>query len=306
MSDDGTRVRAWYSDHFEVSLPEGHRFPMAKYRALKALALARGAVTEAELEPSVPIAREALLLAHDADYVDACFAGTLDEAAQRRLGFPWSVSLLERSRASAFGTLAAARHALVHGFGSNLAGGTHHAHRGFGSGYCMFNDLAVTAATLLAEGAVERVLVVDLDVHQGDGTAAIFQGDARVTTFSMHGAKNFPFRKQVSSRDVELLDGCTDATYLELLHAHLPELLEASAPDLVLYQAGVDALKTDTLGRLALTHQGLRRRDAFVFEACRARALPVVLTQGGGYSKPIEATLEAHLGTWLEARRVFG
>lgn len=299
-------MRAWYSDHFEVPLPEGHRFPMAKYRALKHLALARGALLEAELEPSVPIGRDELLRVHDADYVDACFAGTLDEAAQRRLGFPWSLALLERSRASAYGTLAAARHALDHGFGSNLAGGTHHAHRGFGSGYCMFNDLAIAAATLLAEGAVRRVLVVDLDVHQGDGTAAIFQGDERVVTFSMHGRKNFPFRKQVSSRDVELEDGCTDATYLSLLHEHVAQMLEASAPDLVLYQAGVDALESDALGRLALTPQGLRARDAFVFEACRARALPVVLTQGGGYSKPIEATVEAHVGTWLEARRVFG
>lgn len=299
-------LRTWYSDDYEVPLPDGHRFPMAKYRQVRLALLQRGLVSPDSLERAQPIERALLARVHDAGYLDACFEGTLDDAAQRRLGFPWSKELLLRSLASAGGTLAAARWALEHGAAHNLAGGTHHAHRDFGSGYCVFNDLAVAAATLLAERRVERVLVVDLDVHQGDGTAAIFHGEPRVFTFSMHGAKNFPFRKQVSTRDVELPDGCDDAHFLELLEQHLPEVFEASAPSLVLYQAGVDALKEDTLGRLALTHEGLRRRDALVFSLCWSRAVPIAVTLGGGYARPIDATIEACVGTALELRRRFG
>jgi acetoin utilization deacetylase AcuC-like enzyme len=298
-------MRAWFSDPFEVPLPEGHRFPMGKYRLVREALVARGVLTVEQLELAQPVDEATLAVVHDPAYLRACFAGTLDEAALRRIGFPWSQALLVRSLASAGGTLSAARHALKHGVAGNLAGGTHHAHADFGSGYCVFNDLAVAAATLLREGAVERVLVVDLDVHQGDGTAAIFQREPRVFTFSMHGAKNFPFRKQVSTRDVELPDGCDDARYLELLDAHLPEVFEASAPSLVLYQAGVDALKEDTLGRLHLSHEGLRARDRRVFDLCWSRAVPVAVTLGGGYARPIEATVEACVGTWVELRRRF-
>lgn len=298
-------MHVYFSDTYEVPLPEGHRFPMGKYRALRELLVARGVLSHDELEEARPIARELLALAHGADYLDACFAGTLSEDALRRIGFPWSRALLERSLASAGGTLAAARHALAHGFGGNLAGGTHHAAADFGSGYCVFNDLAVTARALLAEGAVQRVLVVDLDVHQGDGTAAILAGEPRAFTFSMHGEKNFPFRKTRSSRDVGLPDGCGDAEFLSALDEHLPEVLEASDPELVLYQAGVDPLAEDALGRLSLTHAGLRARDRRVFEAAWSRAIPLALTLGGGYAKPIGATLEAHVGTYLEARAVY-
>lgn len=298
-------MHVYFSDTWEVPLPEGHRFPMAKYRALRELLIARGVVEPSELEEAQPIARELLGLAHGADYLDACFAGTLSEDALRRIGFPWSRALLDRSLASAGGTLAAARHALVHGFGANLAGGTHHAAADFGSGYCVFNDLAVTTRALLAEGAIERVLIVDLDVHQGDGTAAILADEPRAFTFSMHGEKNFPFRKTRSSRDVGLVDGCGDGEFLALLDEHLPEVLEASDPQLVLYQAGVDPLAEDALGRLSLTHAGLRARDRRVFEAAWSRAIPLALTLGGGYAKPIDATLEAHVGTYVEARAVF-
>jgi len=299
-------LRAWYSDSYAVPLPEGHRFPMGKYRLVRERLLALGVLSAEQLEQAEPVGRQALHRVHTEAYVRACFDGTLDEAALRRVGFPWSKALLERSLASAGGTLSAARWALTHGAAGNLAGGTHHAHADFGSGYCVFNDLAVTASALLEERQVERVLVVDLDVHQGDGTAAIFQREPRVFTFSMHGAKNFPFRKQVSSRDVELPDGCDDAHYLALLDEHLPEVFEAFAPSLVLYQAGVDALKEDTLGRLHLTHEGLRARDRRVFDLCWSRAAPVVVTLGGGYARPIEASVEASVGTWVELRRRFG
>jgi acetoin utilization deacetylase AcuC-like enzyme len=298
-------MRVYFSDTYEVALPDGHRFPMGKYRRLRELLLERGVLRASELEEARPVTRDVLALAHRAEYLDACFAGTLDDAALKRIGFPWSPAMLERSCASVGGTLAAARYALEHGFGANLAGGTHHAAADFGSGYCVFNDLAVTAKALLAEGQVQRVLVVDLDVHQGDGTAAILADEPRAFTFSMHGEKNFPFRKTRSSRDVGLADGCGDAQFLALLDEHLPEVIEASDPQLILYQGGVDPLAEDTLGRLSLTHVGLRARDRRVFEAAWSRAIPLVLTLGGGYAKPIEATLEAHVGTYLEARAVF-
>ncbi|MEW6430830.1 MAG: histone deacetylase [Myxococcota bacterium] len=298
-------MRVYFSDTYEVPLPEGHRFPMAKYRALRERLVGAGVLGPRDLEEARPVGREVLSLAHAPGYLDACFAGTLPEEALRRIGFPWSEALLARSLASVGGTLAAARHALAEGFGANLAGGTHHAAADFGSGYCVFNDLAVTTRALLAEGRVKRVLIVDLDVHQGDGTAAILADEPRAFTFSMHGEKNFPFRKTRSSRDVGLRDGCGDAEYLALLDEHLPEVFEASDPDLVLYQAGVDPLAGDALGRLSLTHAGLRARDRRVFEAAWSRAIPLALTLGGGYARPIDATLEAHEGTYREARAVY-
>jgi acetoin utilization deacetylase AcuC-like enzyme len=306
-------VRVFHCDQHEVPLPEGHRFPMAKYRLLRERLLREGLVTPEELSPSPLATREELSGVHTAGYLEACWSGTLSAADQRRLGFPWSEALLARSRASVGGTLAAARAALQGGVAGNLAGGTHHAFAGHGEGYCVFNDLAVTVRALQAEGRIGRALIVDLDVHQGNGTAAIFDNEGfgpasegrEVFTFSMHGAKNFPFRKQRSSRDVDLQDGCGDAEYLGLLSRHLPEVFEAAQPDLVLYQAGVDPLGGDALGRLALTLDGLRARDRMVLHEARAREVPVVLTLGGGYAKPIERTVEAHAGTYAEARAVF-
>jgi acetoin utilization deacetylase AcuC-like enzyme len=276
---------------------------MGKYRRVRETLLERGILRQEQLELSVPLDAQTVCSVHSSEYVDACFLGTLKEPAIRKLGFPWSEALLRRSLASAGGTLAAARYALEHGVAGNLAGGTHHAHADFGAGYCMFNDLAIAASTLLSERLVERVLIVDLDVHQGDGTAAIFANDSRVFTFSMHGAKNFPFRKQTSTRDVELADDCNDSQYLEVLDAHLAEVFEVSAPSLVLYQAGVDPLREDTLGRLALTLEGLRARDRRVVEVCWSRAVPLVATLGGGYANPIELSIEASVGTYLELTR---
>src|SRR2546423_2289785 len=279
---------------------------MPKYRLLRERLVAEGVLAPEELEESRLIDRASLLLAHTPEYLDAVFSGTLAPAEQRRLGFSWSEALVARSRASVFGTVAAALVALREGISGNLAGGTHHASADRGSGFCVFNDIAVAARALQREGVIERALVVDLDVHQGDGTAAIFAADESVFTFSMHGAKNFPFRKQRSSLDLELPDGCEDAEYLEALRKHLPEALERARPDILFFQAGVDPLAGDLLGRLKLTLEGLRLRDRMVAIAARERGIPLVLTLGGGYTRPVALSVEAHVGTWREARGVFG
>jgi len=259
-----------------------------------------------ELEESRLIDRASLLLAHTPEYLDAVFSGTLAPADQRRLGFSWSEALVARSRASVFGTVAAARAALSEGVSGNLSGGTHHAAANCGSGFCVFNDIAVAARALQREGRIDRALVVDLDVHQGDGTAAIFAGDESVFTFSMHAAKNFPFQKQRSSLDVALPDGCRDSEYIEVLERHLPGVLERSRPDILFFQAGVDPLEHDLLGRLMLSLDGLRARDGIIARAARQCGVPLVLTLGGGYARPISLSVDAHVATWRESRDVFG
>ena len=287
---------------------------MPKYRLLRERLVSEGVLGAEELQESDVIDRPSLLLAHRAslllahtpEYLDAVFSGTLAPADQRRLGFSWSEALVARSRASVFGTVAAARAALRDGVAGNLAGGTHHAHADRGTGFCVFNDIAVAARMLQREGLIERAAVVDLDVHQGDGTAAIFAGDDSVFTFSMHGAKNFPFRKQRSSLDVELADGCGDSEYIAALEEHLETVLDRARPDVLFFQAGVDPLEHDLLGRLKLTRTGLRLRDRIVASASRDRGIPLVLTLGGGYARPIALSVDAHVGTWREARGVFG
>ncbi|HEY6910497.1 MAG TPA: histone deacetylase [Myxococcales bacterium] len=299
-------MRAFFSDTWELPLPPGHRFPAPKYRLLRERLLECGVLAADELEESDLVDRASLLFAHAPEYVDAVFSGALSEADQRRLGFPWSEGLVARSRASVQGTVSAARAALEDGVAGNLAGGTHHAYADRGAGFCVFNDIAVAARALQREGAIERALVVDLDVHQGDGTASIFEGDESVFTFSMHGAKNFPFRKQRSSLDVELPDGCADAEYLDALDRHLPAALDRARADILFFQAGVDPLEHDALGRLKLSLSGLRERDRRVALAARERGIPLVLTLGGGYARPISLSVEAHAGTWREARAAFG
>ncbi|QDU67875.1 histone deacetylase [Engelhardtia mirabilis] len=298
-------MRVFSTDHLEVPLPAGHRFPMSKYRRLRERLVEAGVLRASELvrAPAAPLDRIGAV--HDPAYVRAFIAGNLSREAVRRIGFPWSPALVDRTLGSVGGTLAAARVALDEGFAGNLAGGTHHAHRDFGSGYCVFNDLAVTARTLLDERAVERVAVVDLDVHQGDGTATLCAGDERVFTLSVHGARNFPSRKQTSDLDLGLADGTGDQEYLELVEAALDRVFDGARPQLVLYQAGVDPLAEDRLGRLALTLDGLAARDALVFERCRAEGAAVVATLGGGYADPLEPTLAAHEGTYRAARSVF-
>ena len=236
---------------------------------------------------------------HDPQYVRAFLAGTLDPAVLRAIGFPWSEQLVRRTLASVGGTLAAAADALATGFGGNLAGGTHHAFRDRGAGFCVFNDLAVA---IRAMG--RRAAVLDLDVHQGDGTAAIFAGDPTVLTVSLHGAQNFPFRKQQSCIDVALPDGLGDDEYLAHLQSVLPRVAEFQ-PEFLLYQSGVDALAGDRLGRLSLSHRGLMERDRQVFSFARRMGLPVLVTLGGGYASPISLTAEAHANTFRAAAEIF-
>lgn len=296
------RPRLFYCDHHAIQLPEGHRFPMAKYRLLRE-ALERDGVYTLEPAPLAPI--EAVQQVHDPAYVAAFVAGQLAPAAMRRIGFPWSESLVTRTFCSVGGTLAASRDALDFGYGGVLAGGTHHAFRGEGSGFCVFNDIAVAASWMLRAPGLGRVAVVDCDVHQGDGTAQIFEDDARVFTLSLHGRKNFPFRKQRSSMDVELEDGTSDETYLEALDSAMSAVV-GFRPEALFFQSGVDGLACDRLGRLALSHEGLRRRDRMVLSRCRDNGIPVVVTLGGGYGDPLEATVQAHANTYRVALEVFG
>lgn len=298
-------VTFYYPDTPDLPLPDGHRFPATKYRLLRDKIRADGILPGASLVVAPAASREDLLRAHTADYVDAVFDGTLSADIQRRIGLPWSPVLLARSRATVGGSLAAARSALATGVSGQLAGGTHHAHPSFGSGYCTFNDLAVAALTLLDEGRVARVAIVDLDVHQGDGNAAILAADPRAFVVSLHGAKNFPFRRVPSDLDVDLPDGTEDRAYLHAL-ADAMERVAAFRPDLVLYLSGADPLHSDTLGRLALTFDGLAERDRYVFEFCRRRGLAVSIAIGGGYARPITDSVEAYANTFRVAADVFG
>lgn len=257
-----------------------------------------------EFEPAPPACPETIELVHDPAYVRGFLDGTVDARVMRRIGFPWSPELTRRTLASVGGTLCATRDALALGAGGNLAGGTHHAFESEGAGFCVFNDIAVAIRSLLAGGQIERAAVVDLDVHQGDGTAAIFAAEPRVLTLSVHGAGNFPFRKQRSGIDVELPDGAGDGEYQAALASAL-ERVFGFAPQIVFYQSGVDGLASDKLGRLALTPAGLQRRDTMVFEGAARRGIPVAITLGGGYSEPIALTAEAHANTFLCAARVF-
>ncbi len=288
----------FYADHHVVDLPPGHRFPMAKYAALRHRLMDEGVLRADELHASGAIERRALLRVHTPDYVDAFLDGRLNRAEQRNLGLPWSRALVGRTLASAFGTLAAARAALSFGAAGNLAGGTHHAFAGHGEGFCVFNDLAVAARTLLDEGAVGRVLVVDLDVHHGNGTAAIFADEPRVWCLDVHGANNYPFTKPPADLDVPLPDGTTDAPYLQALRPALETALEQSQPDLIFYQAGVDPLASDKLGRLSLSFAGLQARDRMVLELAHHHQIPIALTLGGGYARPITDSIQAHVQTY--------
>ena len=282
------------SSTFVLPLPPGHRFPMAKYARLaervERLAGPLVRIPEAATDPE-------LGRAHDAGYVDAVSRGALDERAQRRIGFPWSAAMVERSRRSAGATLAACRSALDRGLGINLAGGTHHAHRAHGEGFCVFNDAAVAARAMQAEGRAARVLVVDLDVHQGDGTAAIFAGDPDVTTLSIHGRRNFPFRKWASAIDVELDDGTGDDAYLATLSTVLPRAIDRARPDLAIYLAGADPFRGDRLGRLALSKAGLADRDRAVLDRLAALGIPVAIAMAGGYADDVDDVVDIHYAT---------
>ena len=290
-------LSVWSSSRYTFPLPDGHRFPVAKYAMLRDAVIAQGIVPAERVLDPARVSDEALLLVHTPGYVRRFRDGALDAAELRRLGFPWSPALVERSYRAVGGTVAATRHALEHGVAMNLAGGTHHAFPDHGEGFCVFNDVAVAIRLLRRDGLIRRAAIVDLDVHQGNGTHAIFAGDPDVYTFSMHGGKNYPFHKVRGTLDIELPDGTGDDAYLEALHAALPRVLAASSPDLVVYIAGADPHEGDRLGRLALSFDGLARRDAFVLDSCREVGIAVAITIGGGYGRRIEDTVAAHAET---------
>jgi acetoin utilization deacetylase AcuC-like enzyme len=297
LPDDPTRrnnVKVFYSDHFVLPLPEGHRFPMVKYSMLRERVAAAGVCAPGEMRVPRPVSDEEILRCHTEGYLRRVVSGTLTAKEMRRIGFPWSERMVERSRRASGGTLGACLAALEDGFAANLAGGTHHAFADRGEGYCVFNDSAIAARAVQAEGLVERVVVLDTDVHQGNGTAAILGGDASVYTFSIHGAKNFPFRKEESDLDVALPDGADDGEYLDALEGGLEKALDRSGAQLAVYLAGADPFEDDRLGRLCVTREGLAERDRLVLESCRERGIPVAVTMAGGYAREVEDTVDIH------------
>ncbi|GEP09941.1 histone deacetylase family protein [Methylobacterium gnaphalii] len=278
---------------YEASLPEGHRFPMHKFGRLAEILVERGLVPEGFERPE-PASAELLSLAHDRSYVDAVLGQTLSPDVERTIGFRCDEGVVARSRASSGGTLAAARLALAHGLAGSAAGGSHHARRDGGRGFCVFNDVAIAALALKREGAVQRALVVDLDVHQGDGTAECLSGETDLFTLSIHAEQNYPNPKVPGDLDIGLPDDLGDAGYLAVLEAQLPPLIEAFAPDLVFYNAGVDPHRDDRLGRLCLSDEGLMARDRFVIEQARRRGIPLVTVIGGGYDTDVAALAARH------------
>jgi acetoin utilization deacetylase AcuC-like enzyme len=295
-------MRLYPCDRYPLPLPEGHRFPIDKYRLLRrrlGAHAAAGAPLEF-IEPHAATADE-LLRVHDRDYVGRVLAGRLSAAEVRRIGFPWSLELVERSLRSTGAAVDAAAAALDDGLAASLAGGTHHAGTDFGEGYCVFNDTAVAARELQARGVVERVLILDCDVHQGNGTAEIFAADPTVFTMSIHGGRNFPLRKHPGSLDVPLDDGCDDEAYLAALRPAVAQSLDRARADLVLYIAGADPYAGDRLGRLAVSKEGLLARDRFVLAAARGAGLPVAIVCGGGYCPEIESIVDIHAATMLLA-----
>jgi acetoin utilization deacetylase AcuC-like enzyme len=298
-------MQLFYTDVFVLPLPPGHRFPMEKYARLRETLLASGDFALADFHLPPAASDEELRRAHDAGYIERVSHGRLSAAEQKAIGFPWTAEMVERSRRSAGATLAACRAALRDGVAANLAGGTHHAFHDRGEGFCVFNDAAVAARAMQAEGRVNRVLIIDCDVHQGNGTAAILRGDARSFTFSIHGARNYPFDKEISDLDVELPDGCGDAAYLLQLDAALETAFDLSRPELVIYLAGADPYADDRLGRLQLSFAGLAERDQRVFDACRLRQVPVAIAMAGGYARQIDDTVRIHATTLRLARALF-
>jgi acetoin utilization deacetylase AcuC-like enzyme len=296
-------VRACFHPGYEVPLPAGHAFPMRKFGLLRDLLLAEGTLRPEQVHAPDEASWDLLALAHDQGYLDALRHGTLDAAAVRRLGLPWSPALVRRSRLATMGTVQAARFALQDGIAANLAGGTHHACRGHGEGYCVINDVVVAIRALRAEGCLGRAVVIDVDVHHGNGTAELLADDPESFTFSIHGANNFPLRKPPSTLDVPLPDRTDDAGYLAALAEHLPRVIERSRPELAFVLAGVDVVAGDRFGRLNLTRDGLRRREHLILGALSAAGIPTVLLLSGGYAATPEETASLHAEAhWAAAR----
>lgn len=295
---DWSSHQFYFTDHITVPLQPGHRFPMEKYRLLHEAVIREGVIAENQLRPAPLVSVSDLLLAHDERYVQGLLTHSLTEKELRPIGLTWSPQLLERSLASTGGFVAAAQSALQTGFSGLLAGGTHHAHKDRGEGYCVFNDFAVAAMKLINEKQVSKILIIDLDVHQGNGNSSIMGMRDDIFIFSMHGEKNYPFRKVPSHLDIGLAEGCDDETYLSTLKEALSKI--NFEYDILFYQAGVDILKADTLGTFNLSLEGLIKRDAMVFEFAKHK--PIAVAIGGGYAKPIELTVQAHVNTFKTAK----
>jgi acetoin utilization deacetylase AcuC-like enzyme len=288
-------VKAFYTDHFVLPLPEGHRFPMEKYSRLRDLV---SSLFGLELVEAPPATDTQILYAHDPSYLIKVIEGKLSPQEQREIGFPWSEQMVERSRRSAGATVAAAKTALQEGIAANLAGGTHHAYRDTGSGFCVFNDSAIAARTLQKEISQNlKIAVIDLDVHQGNGTASILQNDDSIFTLSIHGKNNFPFKKEESDLDIGLADGCNDEIYLQSLSESLDQLDARFKPNCLIFLAGADPHEGDRLGRLNISKDGMRLRDEMVFEYALGRQLPIAFSMAGGYGKEIESTVDIHFQT---------
>jgi len=287
----------FYHDHYQFHLTDGHSFPVSKHALLRQKALDSGLLPEEQLSPGPSASDAHLTLAHTPEYVGKVDRGELTEREKRRVGLPWSPGLAKRSRHSVGSTIAACRSALRFGFSANLGGGTHHAHADFGQGYCVFNDVAVAAFLMQQERLAKDILICDCDVHQGNGTASILQNDPSIYTFSIHGEKNFPFRKSQSTLDVSLKDGTMDAEYLDALDGALEYISARFTPDLVIYLAGADPYSQDRLGRLALTKQGLLKRDQMVFTNFLPWGIPVAVTMSGGYANQVEDIVDIHFNT---------
>jgi len=297
-------IPAFYSDHLPVRLPPGHPFPIEKYRAIHQRIVEEEIFPEEWLREAGSVDPRILGLAHTPAYLKRAFAGELGREELRRLGLPWSEGLVRRAAASVGGTIEAAWAALEHGLGINLGGGTHHAFPDHGEAFCLFNDIAVAARLLQQRNAVRKVGIIDLDAHQGDGTAAILRYDQGIFILDIYCEANFPLKKVRTDIALGLPEGTTDEEYLQQLERHLPRVFQFK-PEIVFYQAGVDPLKGDALGGLALSHNGLLERDRLVLSSCREAKVPVVITLGGGYARPLSETVKAHINTVRVARELF-
>lgn len=298
-------LKVAYHPIYKHPLPEGHRFPMAKYELLPEQLLHEGTCTEAHFfEPEIPNDKF-ILAVHDPEYYYDLVNITLDQRAARKIGFPLSEALVEREIIIADGSMKAAVYALKHGIAMNIAGGTHHAYTNRGEAFCLLNDQAIAARYLQAKHDINKVLIVDLDVHQGNGTAEIFRNDSSVFTFSMHGKTNYPFKKEISDLDIALDDQTNDETYLHILKEELPKLIASQQPDFIFYLCGVDVIASDKLGKLGLSISGCKERDRFVLQTAKMHQIPIMCSMGGGYSPELKTIIEAHANTFRLAQDIF-
>jgi acetoin utilization deacetylase AcuC-like enzyme len=295
---------AW-SPTYKYVLPEGHRFPMIKYELLPEQLLYEGTASENNFFQPIPLSDDLIRLTHTEEYLDKLNTQTLSPKEVRNIGFPMSENLVLRGKHIAAGTLKCAEYAIEHGISMNIAGGTHHAFAERGEGFCLFNDIAIAANILVARRVVSRILIVDLDVHQGNGTAKIFEDHPDIYTFSMHGERNYPVRKEKSYMDIGLADGCNDNLYLSELRNVLPFLIDSVRPDFMFYLSGVDVLETDKLGRLSLSRTGCKERDRIVINTAKQNAIPVAVCMGGGYSHKLNDIIEAHANTFRLAQEIY-